>query len=467
MRAQGEVETAVVDALVTGDLTASSLVDAEVLVAIDELAARRRRIDAAIVALAGEAAARSEGRPAEESLVRRAGHRSTPELLQHRIGVRAREARILCEVADATRAGVALSGGDVPVPFPAVAAAVAAGWIAVPQAHAIVERLRASSARVDVESLHLAERDLVDRATGGHDDDEAAMVPEHLGVLARRWLAHLDPDGDEPRLADQLEQRLLRLRTLADGSIDGRFRCTAEQGERIITALDAHVRPRRVSFDDPATDAAEASEEASDARTLDQRRMDALVAMVSRHAELASPRVAGEAPTLTIAVHEDALHGRPRTPDDGPIAVRSGEAMPTAAAARILCDGFVQALVLDDRGEPLRQGRRQRLFTLAQRRAIVARDRHCRAPGCTAPPGWCETHHVTRWADGGRTDVEDGILLCQHHHTEVHRGALRVEPGEPPAAAGPPTPGTRQTGRRWRVRSTLPRRPRSRVPLRT
>jgi hypothetical protein len=70
--------------------------------------------------------------------------------------------------------------------------------------------------------------------------------------------------------------------------------------------------------------------------------------------------------------------------------------------------------------EILDAGRTVRTFTAAQTRAIVARDRHCIWTGCDAPPGWCDGHHRTHWADGGVTDVDNGVLLCGRHHDRVH-----------------------------------------------
>ncbi|WP_348536248.1 HNH endonuclease signature motif containing protein [Mobilicoccus caccae] len=49
------------------------------------------------------------------------------------------------------------------------------------------------------------------------------------------------------------------------------------------------------------------------------------------------------------------------------------------------------------------------------------RDKGCSFPGCTAPSSWCDGHHITHWAAGGRTDLNNLALLCRHHHVEVHR----------------------------------------------
>lgn len=479
MRDDEAVETGVVDALVAGTMAPGALPNAELIVAFDEIAARRRAIDAALVRMAGEIAARSDALAPEDSLARAAGHRSVRELVQHRLGVRSREASILCAVADATRSRVSLSGTTIPVPHPHVAAGLAAGAIAIAQAHAIVDPLLGSAARIAPDDLELAELDLVAHACGMDPaDDGAPMVPEDLATVARRWIAHLDPDGEEPRHDDLLAQRYLRTRRRRDGMLAGEFLAMPEQGDAFESMLDALVKPRRVVFEDAcgADSDDEHATHPADERTLQQRRVDALADVAAHYAATDAPKICEEAPTLVVTIAEEALHGRVDRLADVATLQRSGLPVPVHVAARILCDGFVQALVQRADGEPLRLGRRRRRFSMSQRRAIIARDRHCRAPGCTAPPAWCETHHVVRWADGGRTDVANGILLCRFHHAEVHRGGLMVLPASDDGAidADPrdALPRSRAVRRRWRVTSAYRRRSRlraspPRAPMRT
>jgi hypothetical protein len=39
-------------------------------------------------------------------------------------------------------------------------------------------------------------------------------------------------------------------------------------------------------------------------------------------------------------------------------------------------------------------GRTRRLYTPAQRKALLVRDRTCRGEGCDVPGTWCEAHHL-------------------------------------------------------------------------
>jgi hypothetical protein len=68
-------------------------------------------------------------------------------------------------------------------------------------------------------------------------------------------------------------------------------------------------------------------------------------------------------------------------------------------------------LVLENgRGQPLNVGRKHRVVPPALRRALFARDRHCRYPGCTHTK-WLHAHHVMHWIDGGWCFVTAGGRL--------------------------------------------------------
>jgi Domain of unknown function (DUF222) len=56
------------------------------------------------------------------------------------------------------------------------------------------------------------------------------------------------------------------------------------------------------------------------------------------------------------------------------------------------------------------------------RRAVIARDRHCAAPGCDQAPAACSVHHIRWRSKGGVTKLSNLLLLCSFHHLIlVHR----------------------------------------------
>ncbi|MCU1641924.1 MAG: hypothetical protein JWN03_2199 [Nocardia sp.] len=63
-----------------------------------------------------------------------------------------------------------------------------------------------------------------------------------------------------------------------------------------------------------------------------------------------------------------------------------------------------------------------RLASLAQRLALIASEKGCTRPGCDAPATMCAVHHIVEWAKGGRTDIDNLTLVCDHCHAQVHDG---------------------------------------------
>jgi hypothetical protein len=96
-------------------------------------------------------------------------------------------------------------------------------------------------------------------------------------------------------------------------------------------------------------------------------------------------------------------------------------------ARRLACDSNVLGAIVTEHGNVLALGRTRRLVSRALRRALMIRDRMCRFPGCHQTRH-LQAHHRTSWADGGATDLDNLILLCQWHHTAVHEGGMTIRP---------------------------------------
>lgn len=490
-RSRVMAESAVVDALVASPGQVAGLLAAEIPVVISELAGRRRALDAALVEVAGEALRRDEESSAPDALARAAGFSSLAELLQHLLGVEMRDARMLVELAEATRSGRSLTGEPLLPARPAVAGALATARVSVAQAFMIVKGLKAAALRAEPAHVDAAETELVASAQGvtlvradsdGIDsagaDLEAAVpaTPEELRVQASAWVAFLDPDGAEPRAEAIARKRGLWVRQAADGTVRGRFVATPEQGELLVKTLETLTSPRRTvecertrtpgleettagddrgdskgvgaggldaddgqagGLDAAEVDLAHPDERITDRRTLPQQRVDALGEVFARYAESAhAPRAGGEAPTVVIVTTQAGASGDATRPADVAHLERTGTAVPPSLVANTLCDGFVQTAIVGSNGEILKLGRRQRLYSRGQRRALAVRDQGCITPGCWKPVGMCEAHHTSRWVDGGLTNTDDGVLLCSLHHHMAHSEELEL---------------VKDRGNRWRV----------------
>jgi len=103
---------------------------------------------------------------------------------------------------------------------------------------------------------------------------------------------------------------------------------------------------------------------------------------------------------------------------------RSG--LPIESVKRLCCDGDTILLVEDENGEPLNIGRKTRTVPTAIKRALWARDKHCRFPGC-CNKRFVDAHHIEHWSNGGETSLDNLMLLCPKHHRLVHEGGFRID----------------------------------------
>ena len=92
---------------------------------------------------------------------------------------------------------------------------------------------------------------------------------------------------------------------------------------------------------------------------------------------------------------------------------------------RLSCDAGVVHWLENKQGETLNIGRKTRAIPPAIRRALNRRDHGCRFPGCTCSR-FVDAHHITHWADGGETSLDNLVLLCRRHHRLVHEGGYGV-----------------------------------------
>jgi hypothetical protein len=83
-------------------------------------------------------------------------------------------------------------------------------------------------------------------------------------------------------------------------------------------------------------------------------------------------------------------------------------------------------VIENETGEPLNVGRRTRSIPPAIRRALNARDKGCRFPGCTHKR-YVDAHHIDHWAHGGETKPGNLVTLCRAHHRLVHEGSLSIQ----------------------------------------
>ena len=121
------------------------------------------------------------------------------------------------------------------------------------------------------------------------------------------------------------------------------------------------------------------------------------------------------------------LRQAPRTAGHAALEDADGLRVSAENARRVACDAGAVVMRHAADGSVLDVGRKTRTVPPALRRALQARDRQCRFPGCNARR--CDVHHVEHWADGGSTRLDNLVLLCRRHHRAVHEEGFLVRMG--------------------------------------
>lgn len=326
-------------------------------------------------------------------LAGRQGVSSTAVLLRQLLRLSPRAARRRVEDATDVCSSLAVSGSRVASRPPGAAAALRAGSLSEEQLGVVRRTLRELPDDVSLATRIEVEQRLVGEA--------ARFDPCQLGKLAVRIRAHLDPDGvlrSERNAADRSELTLVQD---VDGAIRVRGRLSAEGAAVVRSALSPLAKPLP-----------------EDNRSATKRRADALVELARRVLNSGTlPVEGGVRPHVGLTV--DITELRRHT---GVVDLDWGGTVSIQTARRICCDADIIPIVMRGGSQPLDVGRRQRLVTGPLRRALIARDRGCVAPGCDRPPEWCDAHHLEHWADGGATSLDNTALVCGYHHRLVHSG---------------------------------------------
>ena len=207
-------------------------------------------------------------------------------------------------------------------------------------------------------------------------------------------------------VVDVERSRFLSWWTFDDGRRFGmQGELPSAQGAVVAKALDRLARDLPLIRDEDGPNGADA------------RRADALVALCST-----GSRPQAEPDRATVIVHA-RIDRSSRGFDE--CEVEDGPAIDADAARRLACDARRQTVVEDDGGLPVRLGRVTREPPAWMVRHLKYRDGECRFPGCGSKR-FTQAHHIVWWDQGGRTDLENLVLVCTFHHRLVHEYGWRV-----------------------------------------
>ncbi|MCZ9881453.1 DUF222 domain-containing protein [Arthrobacter sp. B2a2-09] len=392
--------------------------------------------------------------------------RNTGEHLRTLLQISAAEARRRVALAEDLLPGRSLTGQRIQPRYGEIAAAFACGSIASRPATTITMAL----GRVRPLCSPDAAADMEHALTMTAVENDA----DFLARIARRWTDAIDQDGAEPSEEALRHLQGAFLRRPKHGLQHVEIFATQDQYEHLLTVMNTATNPRTSTSREPGpgdhtVDADGGSAPANapadglrggsrddgaslDRRTRAQKLLDGLLgACKIALATGALPAAGGQRPQIMATIdHRDLLAslteaGQPTLLGQSGQAGRSGGQqrgtgsftftgpVPAATLRKIGCDADIIPVVLGGEGQVLDIGRASRIFPAHIRKAITARDKGCAFPSCTMPAPWCEAHHITYWSRGGPSSVDNGVLLCSHHHHLIHKEEwhIQVQAGVP------------------------------------
>ncbi|ANY24488.1 HNH endonuclease [Gordonia terrae] len=314
--------------------------------------------------------------------------------------------RVLTEMGYAPAVAVrAMRSVDALHELPAVARHAADGRLSAEVADAIIRGL----AQIDKRSpTALSDEDragyelaLVGQGLSGATPAEVAKYARGIG----NTIANASESGIPA--ADDASLNTVNAHITDDGRVEIRADLTQVVGEKFLSMIDERACPR------PEPDGAD------DRRSAEQRRADAFELILDQAAIGATIDTVGS-PRTQLMVTIPATGADPATlPWTGTVS--------RTTTRQVSCDGSLTEIILDAEGVPLQMGHTHRLFPAHLRKAVIVRDQCC--VKCGAPPSHTQVHHIQHWADGGPTDLDNGCLLCQRCHTQVHHHGWDVVVG--------------------------------------
>ncbi|WP_245555760.1 HNH endonuclease signature motif containing protein [Gordonia soli] len=338
----------------------------------------------------------------------------------------------------------------------ATADALAEGAIAPEHVSVILDITNRIPASVEIDDQVAAEVALAEHAR--------TLSPSALRQVGTRLLAHLDPDGELTDDRDRARQRSMTL-SRQDAQLMSKLTATLDPITQAMLDVvlakwaapgmnnpdDPHSPSGSIDDTDPDTEVIKDAAQ-RDSRSQAQRNHDALNALLKSVLDggALGGSHRGLPPQLIISITETQLRE-----SAGLGVTATGADLPWHDVVELAAKADPHLAVFADHTEEILYfGRARRTASRAQRMALFARDRGCTAPDCDQPAMHSEAHHLTDWAEGGRTDINELGVACPKHNraagprrdqwtTRLDRTTRRVT-WTPPATTqpinGPPTP---------------------------
>src|SRR5437773_5287271 len=257
-----------------------------------------------------------------------------------------------------------------------------------------------------------------------------AGTAAHVERIVRGWRC-VDRRAEAREAAQRHRSRGLRVYQDADGMVVIRGRLEPEVGALLIQALAAarETLYQRARGRDGNVAVGHGNVSAETPPSMAQKQVDALALLAEtalNHGfdQELDPGAPGERYEVVVNVDAEALAVKDHA---GQSVLEDGTRVSAEMSRRLACDASRVVMRHDGDGRVVEVGARTRTIPPALRRALHARDRGCRFPGCGVRFG--QGHHLRHWAHGGPTTLSNLAMLCTRHHRAVQEEGFQVARG--------------------------------------
>ncbi|HRI95558.1 MAG TPA: DUF222 domain-containing protein [Nocardioides sp.] len=262
---------------------------------------------------------------------------------------------------------------------------------------------------------------LVEEAEGHLITEASRFDAVQLKKLGRRLLEVVDQDAADAHEAKLLEkeerdaQAAMRLTMYDDGhgKVHGRFVLDSTTGAALRKMILAIAAPKHQASQGPL----------GERKPTAERMGRAFGELINRYPVGKLPQAGGLNATLVVTMTLDTLMGGLKAAQ-----LDTGQTISASLARRMACEAGIIPAVLGGKSEVLDLGRSRRFHSRAQRIVKLLESGGCQVDGCDAPPGLTHMHHKIEWSLGGRTDMDNTIMICGPHHARAHDPTYHLKP---------------------------------------
>ncbi|HRK46791.1 MAG TPA: DUF222 domain-containing protein [Nocardioides sp.] len=267
---------------------------------------------------------------------------------------------------------------------------------------------------------------LVEEAEGHLVTEAGRFDAVGLKKLGRRLLEVVDQDAADAHEAKLLEkeerdaQAAMRLTMYDDGhgKVHGRFVLDSTTGAALRKMILAIAAPKHQAATQGPL---------GERKPTAERMGQAFGELINRYPVGKLPQAGGLNATLVVTMTLESLMGGLKAAQ-----LDTGQTISASLARRMACEAGIIPAALGGKSEVLDLGRSRRFHSGSTPAPNASSNSSppaaVRSTAATPHPDSTHLHHTIEWSLGGRTDLDNTIMICGPHHARAHDPTYQLTP---------------------------------------